>query len=68
MGPLPRPAERRGIKCNSLMQMRQAVYILGAKRPLRTQIPQRFVERDTGIEPAEKNRKTIENTTFFAWS
>ena len=32
--------------------MRQAVYILGAKRPLRTQIPQRFVERDTGIEPA----------------
>lgn len=65
MGPLPRPAERRGIK-SSLMQMRQAVYILGAKRPLRTQIPQRFVERDTGIEPAEKNRKTIENTTFFA--
>ena len=32
--------------------MRQAVYIFGAKRPLRTQIPQRFVERDTGIEPA----------------
>ena len=68
MGPLPRSAERHGIKCNSLMQMRQAVYILGAKRPLRNLHPQRFMERDTGIEPAEKNRKTIENTTFFAWS
>lgn len=38
---------------------------MSAKRPLRTQIPQRFVERDTGIEPAEKRRKTIENTAFF---
>ena len=47
------------------MHMHQAVYISGAKRPLRTQIPQRFVERDTGIEPAEKCRKAIENTTFF---
>ena len=47
------------------MHMHQAVYILGAKRPLRTQIPQRFVERDTGIEPAEKRSKAIENTTFF---
>lgn len=50
------------------MQMRQAVYILGAKRPLRTQIPQRFVERDTGIEPAEKHHKAIENATFFVLS
>ena len=50
------------------MHMRQAVCFLSAKRPLRTQIPQRFVERDTGIEPAEKFHKTIENTKFFGWS
>ena len=50
-GSAPRPGDRRGIK-NSLMHMRQAVCFLSAKRPLRTQIPQRFVERDTGIEPA----------------
>ena len=50
------------------MHMRQAVCFLSAKRPLRTQIPQRFVERDTGIEPAEKHSKTIENTKFSDFS
>jgi hypothetical protein len=30
--------------------------------------PQRLLERDTGIEPAEKHSKTIENTTFSTLS
>jgi len=30
--------------------------------------PQRLVERDTGIEPAEKHSKTIENTKFSDFS